>query len=328
MQTASDRSEERHAFRQMSKLQWLTTLATLLAVMVLTFVSPIEVDVDGFTLNHLFGTVFGTVGLFYTYARFDVRVAAICDTVAQLALFILIGGIASYLAAYYGAASVFIDHRLLAFDQSLGFDWRAFLAFMSAHPNLAALLNFAYLSIIWQAIALVAVLAATHRHARLQAFTFAFQLSALACVVGSALLPALGVYSYLDIDAAAHRGIDLPTLDHYVPTLMQLRGSTPHLPTGIIEGIVTFPSLHMALAVLFIWGFWGVPILRWFALVLNGLMIVATPLSGSHYLADLAAGAMMAVLALFLAIWARDRHYAPARGRAVDPFGAAEPAIA
>jgi membrane-associated phospholipid phosphatase len=62
------------------------------------------------------------------------------------------------------------------------------------------------------------------------------------------------------------------------------------------EGIVTFPSLHAALGILFAAALWRVRGIKWAALVLNALMLVATPAYGSHYFIDVIAGVALAAL--------------------------------
>jgi hypothetical protein len=60
------------------------------------------------------------------------------------------------------------------------------------------------------------------------------------------------------------------------------------------EGIITFPSLHAALGILFSVAVWPVKGLRWCAFGLNGLMLLATPAYGSHYVVDVIAGILVA----------------------------------
>jgi membrane-associated phospholipid phosphatase len=62
------------------------------------------------------------------------------------------------------------------------------------------------------------------------------------------------------------------------------------------EGIVTFPSLHAAMGLIFIFALWPVPVVRWFGLGVNVLTIGATPIDGGHYLIDVAAGLMLAFI--------------------------------
>ena len=60
---------------------------------------------------------------------------------------------------------------------------------------------------------------------------------------------------------------------------------------------------------------WPVPVLRWFGVVVNGLMIVATPIDGGHYFIDVPGGIVVAVLCLAAA-----RAVAARAGRAPSPL--------
>ncbi len=40
---------------------------------------------------------------------------------------------------------------------------------------------------------------------------------------------------------------------------------------------------------------WRAPVVRWFVFVLNGLMLVAAPAYGSHYVVDVIAGVIVAI---------------------------------
>ena len=67
------------------------------------------------------------------------------------------------------------------------------------------------------------------------------------------------------------------------------------------EGIITFPSYHSTLAILFLVALWSVPLLRWLGVVLNLAVIAATPIDGGHYFVDLGAGMIIAILSLLTA---------------------------
>jgi membrane-associated phospholipid phosphatase len=51
--------------------------------------------------------------------------------------------------------------------------------------------------------------------------------------------------------------------------------------------------------VIFLLALWRVPLVRWAAVVVNILMIAATPIDGSHYLVDVIAGVMIALTCWF-----------------------------
>ena len=65
-----------------------------------------------------------------------------------------------------------------------------------------------------------------------------------------------------------------------------------------MEGIITFPSYHAALAIVLGWALWQVAWLRWPGVVVNGLVVAATPIDGGHYFVDVFAGAVIAALAI------------------------------
>jgi hypothetical protein len=59
--------------------------------------------------------------------------------------------------------------------------------------------------------------------------------------------------------------------------------------------------VHAALAVIVIAALWPIPALRFVAIAINLLMLLATPIDGSHYLVDVAAGVALALLSVLAA---------------------------
>ena len=116
-------------------------------------------------------------------------------------------------------------------------------------------------------------------------------LSALLCIAVSALLPAEGVWGYYKLTAADHAAIVPATRELHLPIFHGLNS----------EGIITFPSFHAALGVVFMVALWPVPVLRWIGAVVNGVMIVATPIDGGHYFIDVFAGIVVAWFCIVVA---------------------------
>jgi len=67
------------------------------------------------------------------------------------------------------------------------------------------------------------------------------------------------------------------------------------------DGIITFPSFHTALGVIFIFALWPIPVLRWFGIVINLLMMASIPIDGGHYFIDMVAGTVIAVASIVAA---------------------------
>jgi hypothetical protein len=68
-----------------------------------------------------------------------------------------------------------------------------------------------------------------------------------------------------------------------------------------LGGVVLFLSFHAAAAVLYAWALWPVRWIRWLALLPNAAMLVATPIGGGHFLADVIARIVVAALSIMAA---------------------------
>ena len=86
-------------------------------------------------------------------------------------------------------------------------------------------------------------------------------------------------------------------------------GSGYVIDIGALRGLVSVPSFHTASGVVYIAVAWPMARLRWPVLALTTGMLLATPVEGTHYLADMLAGATVAGLAL-LAVSALRRRLA------------------
>ena len=74
-----------------------------------------------------------------------------------------------------------------------------------------------------------------------------------------------------------------------------------------MQGVVQFPSFHLAMAVLLIYAMRGIR--YWFPIMLffNILVILATPAIGGHHLTDLAGGALVTAFAIGIAGRSREQ---------------------
>jgi hypothetical protein len=177
----------------------------------------------------------------------------------------------------------------------------ALLAVMNAQPVLYSAMRATYLSLTLQMTAAVLCLAFSGRLAWLRVYTLAFILAALVTIAISAVLPAAGVWAFYGLTPAESPHV-MPAVHTSWPVFHGLRdGSFRALVAIGSEGIITFPSLHAALAVILIAALWPVPILRWAILGIDMVMLAATPIDGSHYVVDVAAGIAIAAACLFAA---------------------------
>ena len=252
-------------------------------------------------------------GWFYSRWRADARLASGLFSTAQLIAFAAVAAPLSYIAA--SANLPLCDAALDTMDRALGFDWKALLAWMNTAPILYRVLRPIYLSLTLQMTTVVLCLAFSGRHLWLRTYTLAFLCAALVCIAISAALPAAGAWPHYG-PTASHSGI-LPTVSTSWPVFYGLRDGSFRVLVAIgSEGIITFPSLHAALAVLVTAALWPVRYLRWAAVILNTAMLIATPIDGSHYFSDVLAGVALAALSLLIAqtVAARVRAHPRRRG--------------
>ena len=163
-------------------------------------------------------------------------------------------------------------------------------------------MNCGYAMIRWPIFAIPVVLAALGRYRRIEEFTFAFGLALFVTTLISGLVPAIGVYQQIGLDPATLKHIDpgayLDQLRDLPPTRA---GILRHLQLLNLGGIVTFPSFHAASAVLYTWALWPLRWSRPLVVLVNGVMLAATPLNGGHYFVDVIAGVAIAVSAIVAA---------------------------
>ena len=208
-----------------------------------------------------------------------------------------------------------IDNALASADLTVGFDWRALLGWMNEHPTLFAIMRPIYLSLTLQMTTVVLCLSFTGRFVWLRIYTLAFLLAALTTIALSAVLPAAGAWPHYGLTAAASPHL-MPTVNTSWPVFFGLRdGSFRALVAVGSEGIISFPSLHAALAVIMMAALWPIARLRWIIIGFNAVMLAATPIDGSHYFIDVWAGIALAVACLLAA-----RAIAARAGAAREPL--------
>ena len=290
---------------------WRLALATAVfdAALMLAYgfsVPPRAVALTGSCAAGIFG-----ISWFYRRVRPDEILAALAETASFLIAFTSLLAVMSYLVVT--PAWPLLDSRFAAFDAAFGFDWREHLYFVASRPWLSTWFERVYETSIPQ-IALACVgLALTRDLARLRMFTLLFAVTGIAAVVLSGLLPAAGAYAYFQPEQAVMDAMSNPEVGHWhLKHLNGLRdGSLRTIPLPFVEGLITFPSFHAALAVITAWALLGLPVIGWCGLLLNGAVICSALTMGGHYLADIAGGC--AISAAAIAVLTRRRAYAPER---------------
>ncbi len=281
----------------------------LLPPLLLSFAGVVLlIALAGLTL-HLEPEILAPLGVYAAVAgvvlcRFrDARSGLPCiarDAAEYVSLFVavcLFGAVAAYPVA--ADSRGFADVALAAIDRVLGFDWSAWYGFVSTHALVQPFERAAYESIFLTPAVLLGYFAWTGRKARARQFILAFWLAAVLTLALFALLPAAGPFELM-----RHSGrLYLPVSALYQSQLIvALRTSQLHeIDLGALHGLVGAPSFHTASGVLYIAAAWSSRSLRWPITLLNLTMLLATPVEGTHYLADMLVGGLVAVAAILAA---------------------------
>ncbi len=210
----------------------------------------------------------------------------------------LIGAIASYPDA---AESVgFADGALARIDAALGFDWIGWYEVVVAHPLLQWMGAIVYQSIFLSPAILLGHYALTGRKAAARRFLLAFWLGAMLTLALYPHLVALGPLAYLWRGPIPY----MPTSALYQLELIPVLRShaLDMVDVGALRGLVCAPSFHTSCAVIYAAFAWRERALRWPLALLNGAMLLATPVEGTHYFADMILGAMVAAAAVAAAV--------------------------
>ncbi|MFK4772282.1 phosphatase PAP2 family protein [Rhizobium sp. ZW T2_16] len=207
------------------------------------------------------------------------------------------------------------DAQLASWDSALGVDWLSLMRWIDERESVASLLNHAYRTFSYQLLIWPVVLVALNRSERAYQMICAY---ALICFLSSALSilwPALGTYTYYDFDATTLKNID-QTYGYFFLEQFHAVRDNPDFVWSLqgSAGIITFPSVHAAIAVLCAWALWDVRLLRYPALLLNVAMAFSAVPGANHYVVDVIAGCFVALWAI-AAITALTRYksYTPPR---------------
>jgi PAP2 superfamily len=273
---------------------WITIGVIAMAVLGFALLGPFELDLGSFLIPGVVTALLAGGGWFYRSVRLDRRLSAILSSTAHIIGFAAVGAPLSYIAATAGFPLQ--DAALEAIDRHMRIDWAQLMTLVSLHPGWQLVLSFAYSSFALQTLTTVLALGIAGQLTRLSSFIGAFVATTLVIIAISAVCPAAGPWLFLDIQPASANGF-LPASSISWPAFLALRDGTLHTVYGIrSEGIITFPSLHAALGVLFPLALWHVKGVRWLALGLNILLVIATPAYGSHYVIDVIAGILVAAV--------------------------------
>lgn len=200
----------------------------------------------------------------------------------------------AWLVAFTGTLSVLsyllatlafplVDGRLARIDVLMGFDWPSVYAWVRARPVVNGVFELAYASGLLQLVLVPMLAALLGRASYVREFFSNLLVSILLLLLVATLWPAAGAFfSY---------GVASPAEVASVSDFAALRNGTLQVfDLTRMQGLVSLPSYHAALALFFVQAMRWSRIGLWGGGLLNGLMLLSTPTEGGHYLVDVVAG--------------------------------------
>jgi hypothetical protein len=276
---------------------WATTLAIVAVDAVWLAALGISLEPLGFWLVAAGVAVLLAAAALWTLVKPEPTLRAMALSTAFLLAFTIPIAVLHYLAATLDRPLV--DRELAAAEAALGFDWRAHVAFLDAHPVLARALALAYHSSGAQVALVVITLSALRRFGRLWRFVWMFAVTLFAIIAVSSLFPAEGPYAlYMGVRSGTSGLETVGATWHLEPSARLRNGEAKSLAFTDMRGLATFPSFHVCLALITAWALAPIRILGPLALLINGAVVVATIGAGGHYLPDLLAGGVLGAFVL------------------------------
>jgi hypothetical protein len=202
-----------------------------------------------------------------------------------------IGCLASYPMA--AMSSGWADAYLLSGDRVMGLQWLDYWNFSKSHPLFFELLGKAYMCIAYTPAAIIAALAGTGNFDRLYRFLAVHLVCLVVTDVSLMFVPATSAIAHF----LPSHGAGLPMAGiRPIGIIQGLRdGTLSTVELTDLTGLIAVPSFHAEACVLYTWAVWGLGKARLPFLVVNGMMMLSTPIIGGHYFTDVAAGILVAV---------------------------------
>lgn len=244
-----------------------------------------------------------TFSVVYSIGRSGTKISEIAFYLALAQIYAIFSIRISYLSV--AAGYPLMDTTLNNLDAALGFRWLQWADFIKNYHLFVWIQQVAYDSFVWQPIFIVPVLAVWRPRWQNAEVMTAMLIAIMLTLFVATFVPAVGPADTLGLGPQ-------PTAN-----IIRILRATPGAQDLPYLGIVSFPSFHAAMAVLYVYAYHG---LRWVfrvALAFNILMLISTSYIGDHYLIDIVAGLAVATFAIAVA-----RYLVPV-GTAGTPSGVA-----
>jgi membrane-associated phospholipid phosphatase len=194
------------------------------------------------------------------------------------------------------------DQHLAAVDRFFGIDTPALVIWTAERPMLSGLLGWAYSSIFPLAFATAIWMGLRQRQQRVWELALGFAACIELAAIISVFTPALGNIVNAGLGKLAGHGLPVGAGVYHLHAVAAYRdGSGSVLDARQLEGVVTFPSFHMVMAIIVAYAFRGTGLIGRLIAAWCVLVAVSTVPIGGHYVVDLAGGGLLWLGAMALA---------------------------
>jgi hypothetical protein len=267
---------------------WLATCFVAVLAIVGCWSRGLNIAVNGTGIADAAGALAIWLGFVIYCQRRLPRFVAPLHASVQTFIFSASIAILQYAAADPGRPLA--DAAMLAFDRHLWLDWRAYFDFVDSHAAIAKTMEWVYNALFAQLPAVIFVVGFCDPE-RLRRFVAANMIG-LATTLGMATIwPVAGAF--------VTSGIDYSFNPYPIDFSAARAGAIHVLHLGNLSGIVQFPSYHAELATFVVYATARLrPWIAWPVGLLEAAIVLAAPVYGGHYFADILGGLAVALISI------------------------------
>lgn len=187
-----------------------------------------------------------------------------------------------------------IDDLLSAADLAMRVSTPSVVLAFSEHPLTLQLLAFSYSSVLPLCFVSVLYLSVNGRASRTWEAVASFSCCIIVASLIGAFYPAIGNFAHANLKTATVLGFPPGSGVYHLPVFNMLyRGNDPVFDLAEMNGVVTFPSFHLVMALIFAWAMRQNGLISWAAILWSATIVVSTIPIGGHYIIDLYAGLIL-----------------------------------
>ncbi len=190
----------------------------------------------------------------------------------------------------------FADEMLVRMDQALFIDWNAYFEFVASSPFIIWLMDHSYTGLTPLSLFAFIGLILMNKIENARFFAITFTVTAIVCTVFGMFFPAMAAVETLLVNKELLANFPYPPGLYHVEIIERLRSGEPQVfMFNALPGLTTFPSFHTAAGIVLLYAyrrtFMFYPVLAY-----TVVMISSTPIYGGHYVVDLIAGTIVALV--------------------------------